>query len=169
MNRRRCFERHRAQHRLPHAVRSRYVDPMQFDGLATKVGEISSRRHVLKWLGGIGAAGLAAVAGHSGVEAKKRKKNKKQKAKTCTPGSSVGSVTVPATGATVNTPNLIQGQRYRLRAVGFWSTNATFGNDAFAAFPFANPNAPETTFQGLRLGLSVNGGSPDQWGSYNPN
>jgi hypothetical protein len=64
------------------------------------------------------------------------------------------------------TPTLKRGQRYQLRAIGFWSTNASFGNDAFAAFPFANPNAPETVFQGVRLGLSVDGSSPDQWGSY---
>jgi hypothetical protein len=143
------------------------MDSNRFDALATTVGEISSRRNILKWIGSVAAGGLVAVAGHNAVDAKKKKKkNKKQKAKTCTPGTSIGSVSVPATGTAVNTPVLAAGQSFRLRAVGFWSTNATFGNDAFAAFPFANPNAPVTTFQGVRLGLSVNGGSPDQWGSY---
>jgi hypothetical protein len=169
MNDWRRLKPHMVLHRLPHDIRSHFVDPNRFDGLATKVGEISSRRQAVKWLGGIGAASLVAVAGRSGVEAKKKKRNKKQKGKTCTPGTSVGSVSVPANDTTVNTPVLNAGQRYRLRAVGFWLTNATFGNDAFAAFPLANPNAPETTFQGVRLGLSVNGGSPDQWGTYNAN
>jgi hypothetical protein len=148
------------------------MDAQRFDGLATKVSEISSRRHVLKWLGGSVAAGLVAVAGHDVADAK-RKKKKKQKPQpqqqTCAPGTSVGSVTVPPTGATVNTPNLTQGQRYRLRATGFWSSNATHGQDAFADFELANPNVVVTTFQGVRLGLSVNGGSADQWGSYNVN
>lgn len=146
------------------------MDSNRFDELATTVGELSSRRNILKWIGGVAAGGLVAVTGHNVVDAKKKKKkNKKQKARTCTPGTSIGSVSVPATGTAVNTPVLAAGQRFRLRAVGFWSTNATFGNDAFAAFPFNNPNAPQTSFQGTRLGLSVNGGSPDQWGSYNTN
>ena len=147
------------------------MDTRRFDTLATKVGEISSRRTILKWIGGAAASGLVAVASHTAADAKK--KNKKQKPQpqpqTCVPGTSIGSVSVPATGAAVNSPALVAGQRYRLRAVGFWSTNATTGNDAFAAFLLNNQNVPTTTFQGVRLGLAVNGGSPDQWGSYNPN
>jgi hypothetical protein len=85
----------------------------------------------------------------------------------CQPGTAAGSVLVPATGVAVSTPVLVAGQRYRLRATGFWATNATFGNDAFAAFLFATPAKPETTFNGVRLGLSVNGDSPDLWGAYN--
>jgi hypothetical protein len=61
---------------------------------------------------------------------------------------------------------LAAGQRYRLRASGFWHTNSQYGNDAFATFPFADPNAPATTYQNVRLGLSIDGGSPDQWGRY---
>jgi hypothetical protein len=93
--------------------------------------------------------------------------HKGHKAQRCQPGKSFATISVPANGSTATSPNLQRGQSYRLRATGFWNTNAQFGNDAFAAFPFANPNAPELTFQGVRLGLSVNGGSPDQWGSYN--
>jgi hypothetical protein len=66
----------------------------------------------------------------------------------------------------VSTPVLAQGQRYRLRASGFWSSNATHGQDAFADFEFANPAAVVTTFEGVRLGLSIDGGSADVWGSY---
>jgi hypothetical protein len=145
------------------------VDPIQFDGLATKVGEFASRRQVVKWFGGIGAAGLVAVAGHSAADAKKKKKNNKQKTKTCTPGKSIGSVTVPANGTAVNTPVLKAGQNFRLRATGFWTSNATHGQDAFADFELANPAKVVTTFQGTRLGLAVNGGNIDGWGSYNTN
>ncbi len=112
---------------------------------------------------------LVAVAGHNVADAKKKKKNKKQKGKTCTPGQSVGSVTVPATGSAVNTPVLVAGQNYRLRATGFWTSNATHGQDAFADFELANPTVSVTTFQGTRLGLAVNGGTIDGWGSYNTN
>jgi hypothetical protein len=149
------------------------MDSNRFDALTTKVGELSSRRTILKWMGGAAAGGLMAVAGHSAADAKKKKKNKKQKPQptqqTCVPGTSIGSVSVPANGTAVSSPALAAGQRYRLRAVGFWSTNAATGNDAFAAFPLNNPNTHTTTYQGVRLGLSVNGGSPDQWGAYNPN
>jgi hypothetical protein len=133
------------------------------------VGEVSSRRHVIKWLGGIGAAGLIAVAGHDVADAKRKKKKNKQKTQTCTPGTSIGSVTVPATGTAVNTPVLNAGQNYRLRATGFWTSNATHGQDAFADFELANPTKVVTTFQGTRLGLAVNGGNVDGWGSYNTN
>ena len=115
---------------------------------------------------------VAVIGAGDGAEAK-RKRGKKGKGKgngqqgtVCQPGQQVGAVSVPGTGATVTTPVLQQGQRYRLRASGFWSTNATRGLDAFADFAFADPTTPVTTFQGVRLGLSVDGGSADGWGSY---
>lgn len=150
------------------------MDSQRFDQLAKTAGEISSRRTILKWLGGAAAGAVVAVAGHIAADAKKKKRGKKQKPQpttpqTCVPGTSVGSVSVPATGTAVSSPVLMAGQRYRLRAVGAWSTNAATGQDAFAAFPYNNPNTHTTTYQGVRLGLSVNGGSPDQWGAYNPN
>jgi hypothetical protein len=145
------------------------------------VGENLSRRHVLKWLGGVVTGGLVAVAGHNVAGAKKgKKRNKKRNNKlqpqpqpqpqpTCAPGTHAGSVNVPAVGPAVNTPVLTQGQRYRLRATGFGLIDDAIGNDAFAAFRITDPSRTETTFEGIRLGLSVNGGSPDQWGSYNLN
>jgi hypothetical protein len=111
------------------------------------------------------------------VEARNKKKRKKaqpgqqdgqngQNGQTRPTGQQLRIVSVPSSGSTVSTPALAAGQRYRLRASGFWHTNPQYGNDAFAAFPFADPNAPGTTYQSVRLGLSVDGGSPDQWGSY---
>jgi hypothetical protein len=150
-------------------------------------GENSSRRRVLEWLGGVATGGLVAVAGHNVAGAKKAKKGKKGKKRnkkpqplpqpqpqprpqpTCAPGTPAGSVNVPATGPAVNTPVLTQGQRYLLRATGFGLIDDAIGNDAFAAFRITDPSRTETTFEGIRLGLSVNGGSPDQWGSYNLN
>jgi hypothetical protein len=136
-----------------------------------------SRRDVMRGLM-VTVMGLAALRLPKAGEARKRKKPKK--CKKCGPcrsckkgkckpkpnGTSIGSVSVPASGAAVSTPVLAQGQRYRLRATGFWKTNATHGNDAYAAFNIGAPDVPVLTFQGVRLGLSVDGGSPDQWGSY---
>lgn len=86
----------------------------------------------------------------------------------CQPGELIGVVAVPATFFTVFTPVLKAGQRYVLRASGFWGSNATNGMDAFADFALATPQTPNLTFNGVRLGLAVNDGSPDFWGSYNP-
>jgi hypothetical protein len=149
------------------------MDTTRFKGLSDVLTGRLSRRQAVQWLAAGGASAVLVRAGMEDSAAKKGRKGKgkgKGKGKNknrCTPGSSFGSVSVPATGATVTTPILTAGQQYRLRASGFWVTNAQYGNDAFAAFPFANPNAPELTFNNVRLGLSVDGGSPDQWGSYN--
>ena len=101
------------------------------------------------------------------VAAKSKKKRKKRKRQTCRAGQQIGATSVPGSGAVVTTRVLEQGRRYRLRASGFWGSNATHGQDAFADFPFADPNDPVTTHEGVRLGLSVDGGSPGQWGNYN--
>ena len=131
---------------------------------------VSTRRGVLRFAGGAAAIAALAAMGEITVDAKRRGKGKgkgkKKQQVVCQPGQSIGSVSVPATGTMVSTPILIAGQRYRLRASGFWSSNATHGQDAFADFAFATPATPVTTFQGVRLGLEVDGGSPDFWGSY---
>lgn len=123
----------------------------------------ASRRGVVRGL----AAGLVAAAAGglamSDAPAKRRRPNKK----TCKPGKVVGSVQVPASGSTATTPILKSGQRYRLVANGFWSTNTQFGNDAVASFPFNDPTKPVLEFEGVRLGLSLDGGSPNEWGAYN--
>jgi hypothetical protein len=104
------------------------------------------------------------MAGLGAAGAKKPKKPK-----TCPKGKLFATVSVPARGATVSTPNLRQGQRFRLRAVGVWATNASDSQDAFAAFQNTDPSQTTTVVGGVRVGLSVDGGSPDQWGSYNQN
>ena len=156
-------------------------------------GTRSSRRQTLALAVAGVAGGLAAQVGLIPTAAKKKKKiticfnGQTQKVAkkgfaskfpgatkgacaTCPPGSSVGAVSVPATGGTVSTPVLASGQKYRLRATGFWITNATHGNDATADFLLANPADLANVvkiFNGVRLGLSVDGGSPDVWGEYN--
>ena len=127
-----------------------------------------SRRDVVRGLVATGL-GFVAVQRPDAGEAKRRKKKKNKGnngGQTCQPGATVGSVNVPANGTTVNTPVLAEGQRYRLRANGFWYTNPAYGQDAFASFALNAPAIPNTTYQGVRIGLSVDGGSPDQWGSY---
>jgi len=165
-----------------------------FDGITRDLDQLSTRRGVFRLLGSAAAVGAVTVVG-LGESATAKQKGKGKGKKTCKnrcnseqrcikgkcvpidrggqqqavcqPGASAGSVLVPATGVAVASPVLTAGQRYRLRATGFWATNAAHGNDAFAAFAFATPNTPVTVFQGVRLGLAVDGGSPDRWGSYN--
>src|SRR5215212_6727729 len=136
-----------------------------FEGITRELGARSTRRSVLRLLGGATAMGAVAVVNRGEVVEAKRKRGKKkakgQQQAICQPGKQFGAVSVPGTGATVSTPVLVAGQRYRLRASGFWSSNATHGQDAFADFEFADPTKVVTTFQGVRLGLSVDGGSAD--------
>jgi hypothetical protein len=148
------------------------MDTDRIDGIAAAVARTEDRRGVLRLLGGaalaaVGAAALGkpAAQAQEGPEAAARRR-KPRKNRTCRPGQRVATVVVPATGTTVSSPALRRGQPYRLRAAGFWSTNATRGVDAFADFALANPNDVVTVFQGVRLGLEVDGGSPQQWGSY---
>jgi hypothetical protein len=141
------------------------VDAFRFDILTRSVSGVSSRRTVLSGL--LAAGGLGALRLPETIQAKKRPK-KPKKRPTCRPGEQVGAVAVPGTGATVNTPVLKQGRRYLLRASGFWASNATRGQDAFADFEFADHGNRETNAGGVRLGLAVNGGSPNEWGSYTP-
>jgi hypothetical protein len=124
------------------------------------IGKPSSRRHAIKLLGGA-AAGLLATSGPIARNALAKKTTK-----TCQPGKRIAYLAVPADGSAVLTPVLERGQPYILRASGYWSTNGDDMNDAVAAFPFANPREPVFFHNGIRLGLSVNGESPDIWGPY---
>ena len=143
------------------------MDEHQFTVLTRSSSNRPSRRAVLRGLAAAGC-GLGAMRLAEDVAAKSKKKRKKRKPpRTCQAGEQIGATVVPGSGAAVTTRVLEQGQRYRLRASGFWSSNATHGQDAFADFPFADPNDPVTTHEGVRLGLSVDGGSPSQWGNYN--
>jgi hypothetical protein len=144
-----------------------------FDTISRDMGAVSTRRQFLRLVGGAAAMGAVVAVAQAEPTDARRKRNKRKKNKTpqpaqttCQSGTQLGAVSVPATGAKVSTPILAAGQRYRLRASGFWNTNANDGNDAVAAFPFANPNAPVTVAGGVRVGLSVDDGSPDLWGSY---
>ena len=152
------------------------METKTFNGITRNLGSSLNRRSALRGLfaGAAAAVARGALLQDEDASAKRRKKKGKGKGKgnggqqaICQPGTQIGAVSVPATGVSVNTPVLVAGQRYRLRASGFWASNATNGQDAFADFPFADPTKFTTTFEGVRLGLSVNGGSPDQWGSYN--
>jgi hypothetical protein len=120
----------------------------------------------MRLLGGavaLAAAGRFASAGAAKDDAP-RKKDKR-----CGSPKLIDTIWVPAIGPGVLTPTFRKGRRYRLRAVGFWTTNKTHGQDAFAAFPFSNHNAPVLSYQGTRLGLGIDNDGPDQWGAYNPN
>ena len=139
------------------------VNSQKLTNVAGALHTTQPRRGVLRMLGvaALGASGVSVLAQERSDARKKPNRNNKKR---CKPGKSVANVQVPANGSIVTSPTLKKGQQYRLRANGFWNTNAQYGNDAFASFQFANPTTPVLTFQNVRIGLSVNGGSPDQWG-----
>ena len=140
--------------------------PMRFTRL---LRQSASRRHILRGLTALGFSTVLRPPDAAQARKGKKKPKKRKPGTVCPSGQLVGSVAVPGTGAPVLTPLLRQGQRYRLRASGFWRSNATHGQDAFADFPLANPTSHTTDFEGVRLGLAVDSGSPDLWGSYTPN
>ena len=71
-----------------------------------------------------------------------------------------------ADGSQAFTPVLKEGQVYILRASGYWSTNGDYMCDAFAAFLWKDQRSPVMYHNGVRLGLAVDGLSPDLWGTY---
>jgi hypothetical protein len=144
------------------------LDSHQFDRIVATLETSLDRRGALRVFG---LAALGAVSMNRLVQedagARRRKKKKATNTKICTPGKTIATLKVPSNGVTVNSPALTKGQRYRVQASGFWNANAQYGNDACAAFPFANPNAPEFTYRNLRLGLLMNSIPPGAWGNYN--
>lgn len=147
-------------------------DVVQQVTLRDHVGEERSargtRRSTLRTLSAtfLALAGGGAAVAEAGKKGKKKGKGKGKSRKTCRSGRIVASLAVPATGGEVFTPALSKGQRYTLRAFGSWSTNATFQCDAVAAFQNGNPAVPHFNDNGVRLGLSLDGRSPDIWGAY---
>jgi hypothetical protein len=148
-------------------------DGTPIDRTAKALANGSSRRSVLRGL----AAGLLATAGGgiaASTLAKKRKKKRKNKpAPTPTPDprpqsacsevTTIAFVSVRADGSVVETPFLQKGQIYHLRADGWWGDGGENATDAYARFRFAAPSE-HTLFDGnVRVGLSVNGNSPDLW------
>jgi len=150
------------------------------DRAARGLASGASRRSVVRGL----AAGLVAAAG-GGIATdtlakKKRKKKKKGSPKpqpnpgpqsACSEVTTVTFLSVPSDGSVVETPVLEKGQIYHLRADGWWGTDGEFAIDAYARFRFPAPSEHTLNHNGVRVGLSVNGNSPDLWGntpdSYN--
>jgi len=146
------------------------VGTERIDEIAAAIGGPGGRRGVLRLLGGAALAALGGAAlGKPAARAAEGPAAAARRKKRCRPGKRVATVVVPANGEVAISPVVLrQGQRYRLRAVGFWSTNATRGVDAYADFALANNGDVVREFQGVRLGLEVDGGSPELWGPYNP-
>jgi hypothetical protein len=123
------------------------------------------------------AAALAATAGggiaSNALAKKKRKKKGKKPTPKPNPGpqsacSEVTTITflsVPADGSIVETPILKKGQIYHLRADGWWGTDGEYAIDAYARFRWPAPSEHTLHHGGVRVGLSVNGNSPDLWGN----
>jgi hypothetical protein len=127
---------------------------------------VPSRRAVLRGLAGLGLGGAPLLSDAAEARDGRERKRKRKPRQTCPRGKLIGAVNVPGTGAAVRTPVLRQRQRYRLRASGYWRSNASRGQDAFADFSFGTPSSYVTEFEGVRLGLAVDGDGPDLWGSY---
>jgi hypothetical protein len=143
----------------------------------------ASRRTIVHGL----ATGLMVAAGGgiaSDTLARKRRKKKKgnknrrnQPTPTPDPGprsacsevTSIALINVPSDGSIVETPALEQGQIYHLRAKGWWAQGGEYANDAYARYRYHAENEYNLSENGVRLGISVNGQSPDLWGpSANP-
>jgi hypothetical protein len=156
--------------RAEHADEERIqMNDVEFDRAIKTMGDGMTRREVLRAT----AAGLIVAAGGGGIAvdalARKKSTKTKTKTKTCPPGTFIAGIPVPADGSRVFTPILRDGQVYVLRATGSWTTNADFFCDAFAAYRFSDPASPVMFNQGVRLGLSVDGFPPDNWGTYHTN
>jgi hypothetical protein len=154
-----------------------------FDRTVKTMARGACRRTVVRGL----VAGLATAASGGIVTdspAKKRRKKKRKKSlpttpptnppttspttprPTCPQGALFAEVSVLADGSQSFTPVLEEGQVYVLSAYGYWSTNGDYMCDAFAAFLWKDPRSPLLYHNGVRLGLAVNGESPDLWGTY---
>ena len=134
-----------------------------------------SRRAVVR---GLAAGLLAAASGGfaSDTLAKKRKrKRKKGTSKSqptpdpkpqsvCSEVTSIALINVPSDGSIVETPVLKKGQIYHLRAEGWWAQGGEYANDAYARYRYHAENEYNLSENGVRLGISVNGQSPDLWG-----
>jgi hypothetical protein len=150
------------------------------DYTAKALANGANRRSVMRGL----VAGLLATAG-GGIATNALAKKKRRKKKgtpqpkpdprpqgACSEVTTVTFLSVPADGSIVETPVLKKGQIYHLRADGWWGHGGEYANDAYARFRFAAPSEHTLFENGVRLGLSVNGNSPDLWGnspdSYDP-
>ena len=152
------------------------------DQVARSLAVGPSRRTMVRGL----ATGLIAVTGGgiaSDTLARKRRKNKKNKKRgkktpesqpipipdpgprsACSEVTSIAFISVPSNGTVVETPILENGQIYHLRAEGWWAQGGEYANDAYARYRYHAKNEYNLSENGVRLGISVNGHSPDLWG-----
>ena len=135
-----------------------------------------SRRAVVR---GLAAGLLAAVSGGvaSDTLAKKRKRKRKKGTPksqptpdpkpqiVCSEVTSIAFINVPSDGSIVETPVLKKGQIYHLRAEGWWAQGGEYANDAYARYRYHADAEYNLYENGVRLGISVNGQSPDLWGN----
>lgn len=152
-----------------------------------KTIEQTSRRSVLHLLGITATAATVGSLGALGVdepaEARRRKRHKRRKHKknrgqqaavTCPAGQVVAQIHVGGNGTIIETPALIQGQRYRVQASGSASLSSLYGFDAEYIFANTNPSQGTDVDSGIDAGLSIDDPTVDndkspKWGAYNPN
>lgn len=149
-----------------------------------KTTEQTTRRNILRLLGSTATVATFGAIGAFGIDeqaaARRRKRGKRKKNRggqetvTCPAGQVVAQVQVGGNGAIVETPALIQGQRYRVQASGAAALSNVFGFDAEYIFANANPSQGTDVDSGIDAGLSIDDPTADndkspKWGAYNPN
>jgi hypothetical protein len=171
---------------------------MVLDGISRDLGDRSTRRGFVRFLGSVAAVGAVAVVGSHAADAKKgKRRNKKRKRQpianpggqnpggqnpggqneACRPGTLVASLAVPYNNTIVQTPVLTLGQVYTFRASGAAAASSTYSTDAEYGFLTSNPNDLSQVYDflasGIDAGLSIDDPTDDtskspKWGAYNP-
>jgi hypothetical protein len=158
------------------------------DGFSRELGAGSTRRGFFRLLGSVAAVGAVSALGASQLSesaaAKRRGKKRRKRNKTrqpqpdqnqvCRPGTTVAQLTVGGNGAIVETPVLMQGQKYRFQASGAAALSSLFAFDAEYIFANANTTTGTDVDSGIDAGLSIDDPTADndkgpKWGAYNPN
>jgi hypothetical protein len=160
------------------------------DGFSRELGAGSTRRGFVRLLGSVAAAGAvsalgAGVLSESAAAKRRGKKRGKRKKNTtpqpaptqnqvCRPGTTVAQLNVGGNGAIVETPVLMQGQKYRFQASGAAALSSQFSFDADYIFANANTTTGTDVDSGIDAGLSIDDPTADndkgpKWGAYNPN
>jgi hypothetical protein len=145
--------------------------------------EQTTRRGVLRLIGSaatvatvgtFGAFGISEPAAARRRKRGKRKKNQGGQTTVCPAGQVVAQLQVSANGTIIETPVLIQGQKYRVQAAGSAALSSQFGFDAEYIFANADPSQGTNADSGIDAGLSIDDPTADndkspKWGAYNPN
>lgn len=138
----------------------------------------TTRRGVLRLVSSAAAVAAVGTLGAFGLgepaEARRRKRKRKKNRNVCPAGKVVAQLQVSGNGTIIETPALIQGQKYRVQASGSAALSNVYGFDAEYIFANADPSKGTDADSGIDAGLSIDDPTADndkspKWGAYNPN